>query len=156
MPASPKTKTKKQELLRFSVSIPADVVSGLDRLAGEKGFANRSQCLTGMIREAVVDHDSLDDDAVMMGLITFIYDHRKRNLQNKLADIQHRYLLEIITIQLVHLEKNQSLQILLVQGPARTLREISNTFTSQKGVHYGKLMLSANVLPPLHEPKQRK
>ncbi|NJK91417.1 MAG: nickel-responsive transcriptional regulator NikR [Blastochloris sp.] len=142
-------------LLRFSVSMPGRVVRDLDRVSRDRGFANRSQCLTAMIREAVVDHDAEEGDSVMMGLVTFIYDHRKRNLQNKLADIQHRYLKEIVTIQLVHLEKNQSFQILLVQGPARTLRAMADAFGTQKGVHYGKLQLSTNVLPPLHEGETR-
>lgn len=140
------------ELQRFSVSIPSGVVKGLDRLARGRGFANRSQCLTAMIRDAVVDYEAEDGGTVMMGLITIIYDHRKRNLQNKLTDLQHRYLKEIVTIQLVHLEKNQSLQILLVQGPALLLRKIADSFAALKGVTHSNLQLNTSLLPPLHEP----
>jgi CopG family nickel-responsive transcriptional regulator len=152
------TKTARQNsaadsgLQRFSVSIPAGVVKGLDHLAKGKGFSNRSQCLTAMIREAVVDYEAEDGETVMMGLVTIIYDHQKRNLQNKLTDLQHRYLKEIVTIQLVHLEKNQSLQILLVQGPARLLRKIADTFAALKGVTHSNLQLNTSLLPPLHEP----
>jgi CopG family nickel-responsive transcriptional regulator len=145
--------SKKSRLARFSVSVPADVVRAFDQMAKARGFANRSQCLTALVNEAVVDHASEREEAVMMGLITFIYDHRRRNLQNRITDIQHRYLKEIITIQLVHLEKNRSLQILLVQGPARVLRQITDRFATLKGVHYGKLQLSTDLLPPLHEGK---
>jgi CopG family transcriptional regulator, nickel-responsive regulator len=143
---------KHSRLQRFSVSIPAPVVKGLDRLAKGRGFANRSQCLTAMIREAVVDYEAEDGDTVMMGLVTIIYDHRKRNLQNRLTDLQHRYLKEIVTIQLVHLEKNQSLQILLVQGPAQLLRKMADSFASLKGIGHCSLQLNTSLLPPLHEP----
>jgi CopG family nickel-responsive transcriptional regulator len=142
-------------LVRFTVSMPATTVRGLDRVAKGRGFANRSQALAALIREAVTDYDSRLDDTVMMGVLTFIYDHRHRNLQNRLTDLQHRHLKEIVTIQLVHLENNQSLQILLVQGPARILRRLKDDFASLKGVQHAALQLSSTVLPPLHDKPTR-
>lgn len=155
-PRKLKSSTKKSKLQRFSVSIPGNVVEDLDQLARGRGFANRSQCLTAMIREAVVDYEAESEQTVMMGLLTIIYDHRRRNLQNRLTDLQHCYLKEVITIQLVHLEKNQSLQIILVQGPAITLRKIADTFAVLKGVNHSSLQLNTTLLPPLHEPKAKK
>ena len=142
---------KSKELVRFSVSMPGDVVSALDGMAAERGFANRSQCLTSLVRDHLVAHACQHDEAVMMGLVTLIFDHQKRDLQNRLTDLQHRYLKEIITIQLVHLEHHQSLQIILVQGPARTLRAMANEMVSLKGVRHGQLQLNTEILPPLHE-----
>jgi CopG family nickel-responsive transcriptional regulator len=150
MPVTPSSRDR--QLVRFSVSMPANIVRDLDRVAGGRGFANRSQCLASMIRECVTDFDASQDDRVMMGIFSLIYDHRKRNLQNRLTDLQHRYLKEIVTIQLVHLERDQSMQILLIQGPAGTLREIANTFAALKGVAHTHLQLNTTLLPPLHEP----
>ncbi len=140
-----------QALVRFSVSIPQDVAAGLDQMAADRGFANRSQCLTSIVREQLVRHAAEDGDTVMMGIFSLIYDHQKRDLQNKLTDLQHQYLVEIITIQLVHLKNQQSLQIMLVQGAARTLRKMADEMTSLKGVRHGQLQLNAEILPPLHE-----
>jgi CopG family transcriptional regulator, nickel-responsive regulator len=140
-----------QQLIRFSVSIPRDVAEGLDQMAAERGFANRSQCVTSLVREQLVRHAEQNDDAVMMGILSLIYDHQKRDLQNKLTDIQHRYLKEIITVQLVHLEQQRSLQVILLQGPARTLRQIADQMITLKGVRHGQLQLNVEILPPLHE-----
>ena len=140
-----------KELVRFSVSMPGDVASGLDCMAAERGFSNRSQCLTSLVRDHLVTHACQQGDAVMMGLITLIYDHQKRDLHNRLTDLQHKHLKEIITIQLVHLEHHQSLQVMLVQGPARTLRSVANEMISLKGVRHGQLQLNTEILPPLHE-----
>lgn len=139
-----------ESLVRFSVSMPASTVRDLDRVSRGRGFANRSQALATLIREAVAEYDARLDDHVMMGVLTLIYHHRRRNLQNRITDLQHRYLKEIVTIQLVHLEKDQSLQIVLVQGPARLLRTIRDAFASLKGVSYAALQLNSTVLPPLH------
>lgn len=138
-------------LIRFSVSMPASAVEGLDRMTAGRGFANRSQCLTALVRDHLVAYASELGDTVMMGVISLIYDHQKRNLQNTLTDIQHKYLREIVTIQVVHLEDNQSLQIMLVQGPARTLRQIKEEMSALKGVRHGQLQLNTTLLPPLYE-----
>ncbi|MDB6053194.1 MAG: nickel-responsive transcriptional regulator NikR [Verrucomicrobiales bacterium] len=138
-------------LVRFSVSIPQDVADGLDRMSNDRGFANRSQCLTSLVRDRLVLHASQSGNNVMMGIISLIHDHAKRDLQNKLTDLQHKYLKEIVTIQVVHLENHQSLQVILVQGPARTLRLIANEMISLPGVRHGQLQLNTEILPPLHE-----
>ena len=140
---------KKFPVVRFSVSLPADAATGLDRLATERGFSNRSQCLTSLIREEIVEQSSEGGSRVMMGLITLIYDHRKRQLHQKLTQLQHQFLREIITIQLVHLERDHTMQILLVQGPVQNLRQIANAATSLKGVRHGSLQLNSELLPPL-------
>ena len=85
----------------------------------------------------------------MMGLITLIYDHRKTRLQRKLTDLQHQYLREIVTIQLIHLERQHTMQVLLVQGPVQNLRRIANAAISLKGVRHGSLQLNSELLPPL-------
>lgn len=138
-------------LRRITVSIPDPVLTGLDRLTEGRGFPNRSQAIAGIVTEAVNAFDANHDDSVMMGVLTFIYEHRRRNLQNRITDLQHEYLKEIITIQLVHLEADQSLQILLVQGPCQTLWGMRDAFVSLKGVRHAALQLNNTLLPPLHD-----
>lgn len=139
------------KLRRITVSIPDETLSGLDRLTEGRGFPNRSQAIAGIVTEAVNAFDASHDDTVMMGVLTFIYEHQRRNLQNRITDLQHEFLKEIITIQLVHLEADQSLQILLVQGPCKLLRDMRDTFGSLKGVNHASLQLNSTLLPPLHE-----
>ena len=144
------TRSKQKScVVRFSVSIPSDAASDLDRMSRERGFSNRSQCLTSLIREQLIDHTSEGGNHVMMGLITLIYDHRKTRLQRKLTDLQHQYLREIVTIQLIHLERQHTMQVLLVQGPVQNLRRIANAAISLKGVRHGSLQLNSELLPPL-------
>lgn len=133
--------------------MPEDAATGLDSLTAQRGFANRSQCLTALVRDHLTAHAALQDESIMMGVLTLIYDHQKRDLQTRLTTLQHQYLKEIITIQLVHLEHQQTLQLLIVQGPARLLRQMEREMTSLKGVSQGRLQLSTHLLPPLHEPE---
>lgn len=138
--------------VRFSVSLPHGVARDLDQIVEGRGFANRSQAVASMVQDQMLAFRGELGDEVVMGIVTFIFEHRRRNLQSELTDIQHKYLKEIISIQLVHLEHDLTLQILLVQGPAKLLRVIADEMITLKGVSQGNLQLSAAVLPPLHEP----
>ena len=59
--------------------------------------------------------------------------HTVNQKLRRITDLQHEFLKEIITIPLVHLEADQSLQILLLQGPCKILRDMRDTFGGLKG-----------------------
>jgi CopG family nickel-responsive transcriptional regulator len=81
-------------------------------------------------------------------------------LQKQLADLQFRYIDEVISSLHIHLMHNQTMEVILVQGPTRKLQVIADKMTSRKGVTSGKIHLIAAVIPPVHplvgKTKQRK
>jgi CopG family nickel-responsive transcriptional regulator len=50
----------------------------------------------------------------------------------------------------VLLEDEHVLEVILMQGPARTLREIANKLVTCKGVKTAQLTLTPHLIPPLH------
>ena len=44
---------------------------------------------------------------------------------------------------------SESLEVLLVQGPARDLRRLADTLAACKGVKHARLHLTATAMPPL-------
>ena len=135
---------------RFTVSLPRKLFSQFERMIRTRGFANRSQAVTDLVSKAVSEHNTKITNSVMTGVLTLIYEHRRKDIQNRLTDIQHKYLKEIISIQVVHLEKDHSLQVLLMQGPGKRLKTISDELITCKGVKQGKLELSATIIPQLY------
>ena len=83
------------------------------------------------------------------GTISLVYDHRKKGLQARLADIQHRYFLMVVTSLHVHLEQHNYLEVLLVQGPAKDLHTLADELITCRGVKHGRLNLTATTIPPL-------
>ena len=51
---------------------------------------------------------------------------------------------------------NQTMEVLLVQGPARKLQAIADEMSSRRGVLSGKMNLIAAVIPQLHPFKSKK
>lgn len=139
----------KPGLARFSVSLPADLLDELDDMVATRRFPSRSHAIAEMARTQLVEHAQELGAKSMAGTITLVYDYRKRNLQRKLADIQHQNFLMVVTSMHVHLENHHYLEVLLVQGPARELRRLADTLGACKGVKHARLSLTATAMPPL-------
>ncbi len=140
---------RRPALARFSVSLPADLLDELDDMVESRKFPSRSHAIAEMARERLVDHAQEDGTRSMAGTITLVYDYQKRNLQRRLADIQHEHYLMVVASMNVHLENHQFLEVLLVQGPALKLRKLADRLGGCKGVSHARLQLTATAMPPL-------
>jgi CopG family transcriptional regulator, nickel-responsive regulator len=139
----------KPGLARFSVSLPADLLDELDDMVATRRFPNRSHAIAEMARVQLLEHARELGTKSVAGTISLVYDYRKRNLQRRLADIQHQNYLMVVTSMNVHLENHHYLEVLLVQGPARDLRRLADTLAGCKGVKHARLNLTAAAMPPL-------
>lgn len=143
-------KNKKAPVNRISISLPDDLHAELDIMVAERGFESRSQAINDMLRQSLVEHKRQISNEVMVGTITILYNNATRGLQKTLADLQYRYLDEVISSLHVHLMDNQTMEVILVQGPAQKVQTIANAIITLRGVITGKLQLIGAVIPPLH------
>jgi CopG family transcriptional regulator, nickel-responsive regulator len=135
---------------RISVSLPESVYCELDKLVAERGWESRSQAISVMVTQAALEHREEKGDTLMAGTITIVYDESKGNLLQRLAELERRYLDEVISSLHVQLENDHRIEVLLVQGPARELQNIANQLLALKGVKTGRLTLTTMLMPPLH------
>lgn len=143
--------TKKNQLVnRISISLPEDLHAELDLMVADRGFESRSQAINDMLRQNLVEHKRQTGNQVMVGTITILYNNATRGLQKTLADLQYRYLDEVISSLHVHLTDNQTMEVILVQGPAKQVQTIANEMITLRGVITGKLQLIGALIPPLH------
>jgi CopG family nickel-responsive transcriptional regulator len=140
----------KSSLSRISISIQEKVLSELDEMIQGNGFESRSQAIVEMINRQLAEHKTKIEDTIMAGTINLVYDHSVRGIKKRLTELQYKYIDEVISSLTVNLQDAQTLEVILVQGPARKLKMIADTMTSCKGVHTGKLLMSAAIMPPLH------
>jgi CopG family nickel-responsive transcriptional regulator len=135
---------------RISMSLPEDLLADLDRMVDQRGYGSRSQAISEMLYQFLIEHKRDLGDDVMAGVITLFYDNSAPLLQKQLADLQFRYIDEVISSLHVHLMHNQTMEVILVQGPARKLQMIADEMTSRRGVISGKMNLIAALIPQLH------
>ena len=142
--------SKKTAVQRISISLPENLAAELDRMASERGFHNRSQAIAEMIQERVNVHHQDDGDTVMAGTITLFFDSTKPGLLQKLKKVQREHVDEVISTHDVLLEGNYIMEVVLVQGPVKTLRFITDRMLTCKGVSSGELTLTSKIMPPVH------
>lgn len=141
---------------RMSVSLPEDLLAALDLMVAARGFASRSQAIGDMLHQSLLEHKRELGRDVMVGTITLFYDNSVAGLQKKLADLQAENIDEVISSLHVHLMGNQTLEVILVQGPPPELQRIADEMITLRGVISGRMHLVAAIIPQLHPLPKRK
>ncbi|MDX5333558.1 MAG: nickel-responsive transcriptional regulator NikR [Gammaproteobacteria bacterium] len=141
---------------RVSISLPEMLLNQLDDMVIARGYESRSAAISEMISHEVVAHKRELGNEVMAGTITLLYDHSTPRLQKILADLQHEHVEEVISSLHVHLMHSQTMEVILVQGPASRLQQIADRMITNRGVISGKLELTTTLIPQVHQPPARK
>ena len=132
------------------MSLPEELLGQLDAMVAQRGFESRSQALSDMLHQFLTEHKRQRGDELMVGTVTLFYDNSVAGLQKQLADLQFRHIDEVISSLHVHLMHNQTMEVILVQGPVRVLQRGLNEMISFSGVICGSTDLVAAPIPPLH------
>lgn len=140
----------KPKLSRISISLPENLLEQFDELCRDRNYESRSQAIAEVLQNSLLEHREDIGEDIMAGTINLVYDHSIPNLQIQLADIQHKYIDEVISSLNVTLENNKTMSVVLVQGPGKKLKLIADEMISRKGVVNGKLLMNTAILPQLH------
>jgi CopG family nickel-responsive transcriptional regulator len=138
-------------LTRLSVSIPTDLQIQLDDMVAQRSAPSRSALVAELIRHELANFSQDTPDATLAGTITLIYRADKGHVRHALALTQLAYLREVISSQHVFLEDDQSLEVLLVQGPSERLLGLCDALRQVRAVQQVKLVTTRALLPPLHD-----
>lgn len=130
------------ELFRFGISLPKDLIDKFDKLIRKKNYTNRSKAFGDLIRQELIKKEWLEDKEIA-GAVILIYDHHKRELLNKITDIQHGFQKIIISTQHIHLDHNNCLEIVAVKGAPKEAQKLADTLKSTKGVKHATLSMSS-------------
>ncbi len=129
-------------LKRFSVSMEGGLLRKFDRLVTQRGYSNRSEAIRDLVREAIIEQSWETDDQLIAGTILLFYNHHQRNLLEEMTMIQHEKHDLILATTHFHLTHESCLELIVVQGKVRDIRELSDKLTSIKGVDYGNFTVA--------------
>jgi CopG family nickel-responsive transcriptional regulator len=130
------------DIIRFGISLEKGLLEKFDRLIRAKRYTNRSEAIRDLIRQELVKKE-WDEDREVAGAITYIYDHHKRDLLNKITDVQHDHQRVIVSTQHIHLDHDNCLEIVAVKGRSRQVQILSDSLKSVKGVRHGTLSMTS-------------
>ncbi len=127
-----------QKVVRFGVSIEESLLKKFDHFIKEKAYTNRSEAIRSLIRQNLIEKE-WREKGVVAGGIALVYNHHKRELVNKLMDIQHDFPHIVISTQHIHLDHENCLEIVVVKGEAVEVEKLANRLGSIKGVKHSVL-----------------
>jgi len=130
------------DLFRFGISLEKGLLDKFDRLIREKNYSNRSEAFRDLIRQELVKKQWQEGKEIA-GAITLIYNHHKRELLDKITDIQHDFQKVIISTQHIHLDHNNCLEIIAIRGNPKEAKRLEDTLKSIKGVKHATLSMSS-------------
>src|SRR4030042_2120421 len=132
------------DLQRFGVSMPEDLLKEFDRYIAQRNYQNRSEAIRDLIRDKLVEKEwvAIEEGKDVVGVITFVYAHHKRELVHDLLDVQHKYSHQVLASQHIHLDHDHCLEATIVKGKTETIKDLAYKIKSMKGVMHCKLSMT--------------
>lgn len=130
------------DLYRFGISLDRELIEAFDRHIKGQGYQSRSEAIRDLIRNELL-RKTTAEGGLVAGAIVMTYDHHKRELVNRLIDIQHDFHDLIISTQHVHLDHENCLEVIAVKGNAPDIEKLSSALKVLVGVKHLDLSLSS-------------
>lgn len=132
-----------EDIIRFSVSLPKQLLNELDNKVSTQGYASRSEFTRDLIRDKIVRDSWEMGDGDLIGVLSIIYDHHQNELLNKMTRLQHDSEIEVVCSTHVHIDHHNCLEIIVLKGQANGIRSFSDKIAGLKGVKFAELTRAA-------------
>jgi CopG family transcriptional regulator, nickel-responsive regulator len=131
---------QEHDLSRIGVSLPSNLLNSFDQILKTRGYSSRSEGIRDAIRSYIRYYKWMADmTGPRQGIITIVYDHHQRGLIASITDIQHDYMSLIQASLHSHVSHSRCVEVLLVRGDAKEVKEVAERLMAQKGVETVKL-----------------
>ena len=132
------------ELSRFGVSVEEILLESFDQLIADQGYDSRSEALRDLMRDALVKSrlEYLPEDAEALASLTLVYDHHATDLNDKMNELQHDNHNLIVSVLHVHVSHDDCMEVIVLRGAVKEIRELSDGLLSLKGVKHGRLFVT--------------
>lgn len=129
-------------LIRFGVSIPENLSKKFDEHIEKKHYTNRSEAIRDLIRRELIQEE-IDQNMEVVGVVNILYDHHKRELADKLTDIQHGNHHLVLSSMHIHLDHDNCIEVILMRGSSEQVKNLAELLIATKGVKHGTLNMTS-------------
>ena len=117
----------------ISISLPTELLVELDGILGENKSANRSEVLRQAVRSYITDYKELDNvEGNIIATVSVLYEKKEHN--EELFRLQHEFSDMITTYLHSHLTESSCLEIMVVKGPSKRLKNLIDGLKANKPV----------------------
>ena len=127
------------ETVRFSVSLPSDLLGELDRRMIDGGYSSRSELVRDLIRDRMAEDRWQAGEDEVFGALTIIYDHHRKMLTERIVQAQHRRLVNVLCATHVHVDHHNCLEAIILKGKPAEVERMALEIGGLKGVRSARL-----------------
>ena len=131
-----------ERITRFGVSIEPELLEEFDTLIKKRGYGSRSEAIRDLIRKDLNEEKVKERKGKVVGIVAFLYNHHEGDVAEKLLEVQHHNAKGSFTAH-VHVDEENCLEILIVQGDAEEIKSLADRIKSIKGVKYSEVLMAS-------------
>ncbi|MCX8056187.1 MAG: nickel-responsive transcriptional regulator NikR [Ignavibacteria bacterium] len=132
-------KKSKEELYRFGVSMEESLIEKFDNYLMKRGYYNRSEAIRDLVRDLLAKEKVELKNATVYGIVSFIYEHHQRELEEKITEYQHENYKSIISTTHIHIDHENCLEVIIMKDKAQKIKSIADSIFALKGVKSGQI-----------------
>lgn len=128
---------------RVTISLDDTLLAEFDRYIARKGYQNRSEAMRDLVRDRLEqDRPAGSDGGFSVGCVSYIYNHHQRDLAQRLTSTQHDHHDFVLSSLHAHLDHENCLEVTLLRGPTRAVRNFAEALVAETGVRHGRIALT--------------
>jgi len=135
-----------ENITRFGTSIEPELLEKFDAIIKKKGYTNRSEALRDLIRANIIQEKNANPNQKGLGTLTILYNHHSGPLTERLLELQHEHYQQILTATHIHVDHDNCLEVLILQGKMGDIQTLADKIKALKGIKHGELVLTSKSL----------
>ncbi len=137
---------------RFTISMEDPLADAFDALIARRGYRNRSEAVRDLVRSMLErEHDAQDAAGYCVGSLSYVYDHHRRDLAERLTALQHGQHDLTVASMHVHLDHDHCLETVILRGPSTAVQGFADAVIAERGVRHGHLHRVTVEVDPSHD-----
>jgi CopG family nickel-responsive transcriptional regulator len=126
---------------RITITVDDELVAAIDRIIAACGYQNRSEAIRDLARAGITQlQEQSDNPQSGVAALVYVYDHQERALARRLTGSFHEHHDLSVATMHVHLDHDSCMEIAVLRGAMRDVRQFARHVVSERGVRHGRLV----------------
>jgi CopG family nickel-responsive transcriptional regulator len=126
---------------RITITVDDELVAAIDRIIAACGYQNRSEAIRDLARAGITQlQEQSDNPQSGVSALVYVYDHQERALAKRLTGSFHEHHDLSVATMHVHLDHDSCMEIAVLRGAMRDVRQFARHVVSERGVRHGRLV----------------
>jgi len=128
-------------ITRIGVSLPINLLDEFDKIIDTRGYSSRSEAIRDAIRNYIAEYKWLEKEGgEIVGVVNVMYNHHSKGTSDAIISLQHDFGDVITATMHIHLNDENCLEMIIVEGDMVNIRKLVDRSSTIKGVTNVKLI----------------